>query len=135
LSVIDLGFDFHDPPGPAADVALHNDLEQQSRTVARTFLRTAMGKASNSSSVVPKPVMLFIFLWNRFEGKLREESGRSKDWAYSVRGEKAAEESRSVVELVWGVEEYRVVVEMSDKKGISSLGLLRLFCNRAMTSL
>ncbi len=79
--------------------------------------------------------MLFIFLWNRFEGKLREESGRSKDWAYSVRGEKAAEESRSVAELVWGVEEYRVVVEMSDKKGISSLGLLRLFCNRAMTSL
>jgi len=91
-----------------------------------------MGKASNSSSVVPKPVIFFIFLWYCVEGKLREESGLSKDWAYRVRGEKAAEESRSVVELVCGDEEYRGVVETSDRKGTSSLGLLRLFCNGAI---
>ena len=43
-----------------------------------TFLRTAIGKASNSSSVVPNPVMSFMFFLNRpAEGRLCDECGRS----------------------------------------------------------
>lgn len=59
----------------------------------RTFLRIAIGNASNSSSVVPNPVISFIFLRNRPRpiGKLRADSGRSKDPAYRVRGESRGE--------------------------------------------
>jgi hypothetical protein len=67
-----------------------NRLESLQLKKERTFLRTAIGKASNSSSVVPNPIISFMFLRNRpADGRLLDECGRSnvnvvlwsKDWA------------------------------------------------------
>lgn len=61
--------------GPVLDFSLEFDIGLS----RRTFLRTAIGNASNSSSVVLKPVISFMFLRNLVEGRLREDCGRWKD--------------------------------------------------------
>jgi len=92
----------------------------------------AIGNESNSSSVIPKPVISFIFLRNRPVGKLRADSGRSKDWAYKVRGDSSF--SKSALASEWDVDVYKGDIERSDIEGTASLELLRV-CNDAMTIL
>jgi len=55
--------------------------EQEKRLFMRTFLRTAIGNASNSSSVVRKPVMSLIFFRKRPDGRLRVELTAGNDCA------------------------------------------------------
>ena len=68
-----------------------------------------MGSELNSSSVVANPVkavIFFLYEGFRFEGTLSDDLGRSKDCAYSVRGDRVLSGLKlSKVELVRVVEE------------------------------
>jgi hypothetical protein len=57
------------------------------RVCDHTFLRTATGNASNSSPVMPEPVICFIsFLYRPAMGMLLDENGLSKDCVSRLRG-------------------------------------------------
>jgi hypothetical protein len=86
-----------------------------------TFLLTASGRVSNSSSVVSNPVksfMFFLFFLNRgVAGKLPDDIGRSRGCGLSAVGSRKPE-LRSDVELevvsVWPLLVVFVVIDARD---------------------